>query len=573
MIHNSHKDTKKQVDSAQQKPPIGGWNAAIFIFFVEVAERFAFFGLAANLITYLTNELHQPISTAAKNVNTWAGVSYIVPLFAAFVADSLFGRFNTILLASVIYLVGMILLTLSVSVVPLDYRKAIFFVALYIIAVGEGGHKPCVQTFAADQFEEDSLEDKKVKSSFFNWWFWGIVAGQCSAILVAIYVEDNVGWTAGIGMLAIAMAVALITFLLGIKRYRKQGPLGSPLTTVAQVLVATVRKWRVKDKFDNCSVYHGDGLLAPDQPKTQTLAHTNQLRCLDKAMVIDNIDSMRTIRDPWRLCSLHQVEEVKLVLRLFPIWLSCLMFAIVISQMNTFFVKQGSTLQRSITPHFIIPPASLQALVGLTILLNMPIYDRVFVPIARKFTGHPSGITVLQRIGTGLFLSIFIMIVSALVEAKRINVVKEYNLLDHPKSIVPMKVWWLLPQYIITGLVEIFTYVGLQELFYAQMPEAMRSLGAAVYLSVTGIGNFISSAIISMVQAISSRYGEEWLGDNINRAHLDHFYWVLAGLSALNLCIYVCIAMRFVYKKVEADDVPGEKESGAINGYVDGEII
>nr|POE45166.1 protein nrt1/ ptr family 5.4 [Quercus suber] len=343
MIHNSHKDTKKQVDSAQQKPPIGGWNAAIFIFFVEVAERFAFFGLAANLITYLTNELHQPISTAAKNVNTWAGVSYIVPLFAAFVADSLFGRFNTILLASVIYLVGMILLTLSVSVVPLDYRKAIFFVALYIIAVGEGGHKPCVQTFAADQFEEDSLEDKKVKSSFFNWWFWGIVAGQCSAILVAIYVEDNVGWTAGIGMLAIAMAVALITLLLGIKRYRKQGPLGSPLTTVAQVLVAAVRKWRVKDKFDNCSVYHGDGLLAPDQPKTQTLAHTNQLRCLDKAMVIDNIDSMRTIRDPWRLCSLHQVEEVKLVLRLFPIWLSCLMFAIVISQMNTFFVKQENS--------------------------------------------------------------------------------------------------------------------------------------------------------------------------------------------------------------------------------------
>lgn len=467
----------------------------------------------------------------------------------------------------------MILLTLSVSVVPLDYRKAIFFVALYIIAVGEGGHKPCVQTFAADQFEEDSLEDKKVKSSFFNWWFWGIVAGQCSAILVAIYVEDNVGWTAGIGMLAIAMAVALITFLLGIKRYRKQGPIGSPLTTVAQVLVAAVRKWRVKQKFDNCSVYHGDGLLAPGQPKTQTLAHTNQLRCLDKAMIIDNLDAMRTIRDPWRLCSLHQVEEVKLVLRLFPIWLSCLMFAIVISQMNTFFVKQGSTLQRSITPHFIIPPASLQALVGLTILLNMPIYDRVFVPIARKFTGHPSGITVLQRIGTGLFLSIFIMIVSALVEAKRINVVKEYNLLDHPKSIVPMKVWWLLPQYIITGLVEIFTYVGLQELFYAQMPEAMRSLGAAVYLSVTGIGNFISSAIISMVQAISSRYGEEWLGDNINRAHLDYFYWVLAGLSALNLCIYVCIAMRFVYKKIEEDDVPGEKESAAINGYVDGEII
>ena len=290
-------------------------------------------------------------------------------------------------------------------------------------------------------------------------------------------------------------------------------------------------------------------------------------------MIIDNLDSMRTIRDPWRLCSLNQVEEVKLVLRLFPVWLSCLMFAIVIAQMNTFFVKQGSTLQRSITPHFIIPPASLQALVGLTIIFCMPIYDRYFIPTARKFAGHPSGITVLQRIGIGLFLSIFIMVVSGLVETKRINVVKEYNLLDHPKVIVPMRVWWLLPQYIITDLVEIFTYVGLQELFYAQMPEAMRSLGAAVYLSINGIGNLVSSVVISMVQAISIRFGEEWLGDNLNRAHLNYFYWVLAGFSALNLCFYVWIAKRFVYKKVEEDDVPEEKESGAINRYVDGEII
>ncbi len=83
----------------------------------------------------------------------------------------------------------MVLLTLSVSVIPLHYRKAIFFVALYILSLGEGGHKPCVQTFAADQFDEDSLEDKKAKSSFFNWWFLGIVAGSSSAILVVIYVE------------------------------------------------------------------------------------------------------------------------------------------------------------------------------------------------------------------------------------------------------------------------------------------------------------------------------------------------------------------------------------------------
>jgi peptide/histidine transporter 3/4 len=64
-----------------------------------------------------------------------------------------------------------------------------FFTALYILTVGEGGHKPCVQTFAADQFDEDSEEDRKAKSSFFNWWYLGIIVGSTSAILVVIYVE------------------------------------------------------------------------------------------------------------------------------------------------------------------------------------------------------------------------------------------------------------------------------------------------------------------------------------------------------------------------------------------------
>ena len=79
-------------------------------------------------------------------------------------------------------------------------------------------------------------------------------------------------------MLAVAMAVALILLLLGIKRYRKQVPLGSPITTVAQVLVAAARKWRVDKKRDSGGDYCEDELLTPGQPKTWTLIHTNQLR-------------------------------------------------------------------------------------------------------------------------------------------------------------------------------------------------------------------------------------------------------------------------------------------------------
>ncbi|KAF5445989.1 hypothetical protein F2P56_031655 [Juglans regia] len=553
--NGDHRDTKK-VSTQQRSSSRGGWNAAIFIIFVEVAERFAFYGVAGNLITYLITELHQPTATAVKNVNTWVGVSTLFPVLGAFVADSLLGRFKTILISSVTFILGTFLLTLSVSVIPMHSREALFFIALYILSVGEGGHKPCVQTFAADQFDEDSPEQRKEKSSFFNWWYLGIVAAATAATLVIIYLQDNIGWTLGFGVLLGVLGVALAIFLLGINRYRKERPVGSPFTTVVQVFVAAARKWRVKGTREGWDVYCGDqtrGAGSYGQQSARILARTNQFRFLDKAMIIDDIDASNKTRNPWRLCSLNQVEEVKLVLRLIPIWFSCIIFNVVQTQLHTYFIKQGSTMVRSIGSHFLLPPASLQGLTGITILIVVPIYERVFVPVARKFTGHPSGITVLQRIGVGLFFSILNMVVSALVEAERVSIAKENHLLDNPKAIVPMAIWWLLPQYIILGVSDAFTVVGLQELFYEQMPEEMRSIGAAAYLSLIGVGSFITNAIISVVQAITARCGEKWLDNNLNRAHLDYFYWVLAGLSAFSLCVYVWNAMRFVYKKVEGD--------------------
>lgn len=71
---------------------------------MEMTERFAFYGLASNLITFLTNEFGQSTATAAKQINTWIGVSCMFPILGGFLADSILGRFKTVLLSSFIYL-------------------------------------------------------------------------------------------------------------------------------------------------------------------------------------------------------------------------------------------------------------------------------------------------------------------------------------------------------------------------------------------------------------------------------------------------------------------------------------
>ena len=94
-----------------------------------------------------------------------------------------------------------------------------------------------------------------------------------------IYIQDNVSWAAGFGVLATALAASLAIFLLGVKRYKKQGPFGSPFTSVAQVVAAAACKWRVDETG---RVWGGDerviGVHWGGQPKGRTLAHTDQLR-------------------------------------------------------------------------------------------------------------------------------------------------------------------------------------------------------------------------------------------------------------------------------------------------------
>uniref|UniRef100_A0A5B7BU08 Peptide/nitrate transporter n=1 Tax=Davidia involucrata TaxID=16924 RepID=A0A5B7BU08_DAVIN len=332
------------------------------------------------------------------------------------------------------------------------------------------------------------------------------------------------------------MAVALVIFLLGTKTYRYtiKGREKSPFMRIGRVFAKAARNWRTAPSS-----------IAIEEEAPENLPHqgSQQFKFLNRALLAPDGS-----KEDEGACSISEVEEAKAVLRLVPIWATCLGYAIIFAQSSTLFTEQGVTMDRSTGSSFTIPAASLQSFIGFSIVFFIPIYDRIFVPVARALTRQPSGITMLQRIGTGMFVSIITMVVAALVERKRLQTAEEYGLVDQPKETVPMSIWWLVPQYLLFGIADVFTIVGLQEFFYDQVPNELRSVGLSLYLSVIGVGSFLSSFLISVIQKVTSGDGQDgWFSNNLNKAHLDYFYLLLAGLSVVELVAYLYFAKSYIY--------------------------
>ncbi|CAI9091573.1 OLC1v1026640C3 [Oldenlandia corymbosa var. corymbosa] len=527
---------------------------------MELSERVTYFGTALNLIIYFTKVLHQDIKTAARNVNYWSGVTTILPLFAAFLADAYFGRFLVILLSSIIHIMGLSLLTMS-QFIPIlkpcnqvenhcnrdpKVHEIVFFIGLYFLALGTGGYLPSLQSFGADQFDENHLKERMQRMSFFNWWVFVVCTGILLGMTLIVYVQDHLGWGLATTILTVMMGVSVLVFYFGKPFYRYRKPQGSPLIPIFQVLIAALIKRKLPHPSSPDMLYE---MSESHNLHGRLLCHTNSLRCLDKAAIVeDNAQRINTKR----LATVTMVEETKLVFNLFPIWLTSVIFGVCLAQSPTFFIKQSSMMNRKIGNGYEIPPPSVGTVGPITMLLAVALYEKILIPALRNVKGDERGLKILQRIGIGMIFPILGMAIAALVERKRLGLAKEeVEQENQTGQILPMSVFWILPQYIIFAIADTFALVGLQEFFYEQAPESMRSLGVAFLYSALGVGNFVSGFIISITANITEKLGTSWFGKDLNNSRLDKFYWLMTIISALNLGMYVFFAKRQMYKNVK----------------------
>ncbi|CAN1273816.1 Protein NRT1/ PTR FAMILY 4.3 [Linum perenne] len=542
--------------ATKQQRRLGGNRAVLPVFAMGGLETMAFLANALSLMTYFYSIMNFGLAKSANTLTNFVGTSFLLALFGGFLSDTYFSKFIACTLFASFEILGFALLTIQAHFDQLrptpcngaqlinptqcdsatSGQSAILYTGLYLVAFGSGGIRAALVALGADQFDPKDPKEAPKVSNFFNWFFFSTTVGAIVGVTLIVWIRENKGWNLGFGVSTLAVFLSVILFSIGKPYYRIIPPTGSPFLRIAQVFIAAMRNRHIQPpKFED-QLHEKEGING------EIIARTNQFMFLDKAAV--ETSGTHPIQSPWRLCTVTQVEETKILVRMLPIILSTIFMNTCLAQLQTFTTQQGNTMDRSLGG-FLVPASSVPVIPFLFMIILIPLYDRVIVPLARKLTGIPSGIRPLQRIGVGLLLSAMSMAVAGLIETRRKNVAIEQDMVD---SVLPLpySLFWLSFQFGIFGAAEFLTFVGMVEFFYSESSAGMKALGTGISMCSTSFGFYLSSVIVEFVNAVS----DGWLaGNNLNRTKLNYFYWVLAGLSVLNLGVYVMCASWYIYKE------------------------
>lgn len=518
------------------------------------------------MMTYLTNVWSLSTTHAAGIINIWNGITSALAIVCAFLVDSFMGDFYMLVFSSIAYSIGLGLLTMSTPPVfgPCsDYKKqcighsqkVLFYTALPLIAVGMAGHVVSLSTFLDLQMKTENEKENRKKNEMEKEKKAGAKTEDETKIfmqipglimVVVVVLVGGIGlpyikpWSLRFGIPAICAVAATLLFFTGYKEYERVQPNGSPLTTTWRVFVVAARN--ISQPTPN-----------PDQLNNDTDFHsTSTLRCLDKAAI-----KLPEKQPPnrWKVCSVREVEDTKIGIRMLPMWLTFIVIGIVLSIGNTYFLEQANHMDRKLGKIKVPIPIFL-LFYSATSNITAYFYSLLTTCIPRKYA-PPVGIA------SGMVLSVLCCITAAKVETRRLHRIRDHGLLDKPDEMIPMSIFALLPQFMLLAAVDGIANNSINSFFKHQAPKSVRKYLTYFTKGVLGLGTAASVLSVYIVGKVSERNQKpNWFQYTLNRSRLDRYYWVLSALSAANLVMYVIVALFYKYKDEVEDDEDDEVEGG-----------
>jgi POT family proton-dependent oligopeptide transporter len=181
------------------------------LFFTEMWERFAYYGMRALLILYMTAAVTRgglgfdtPHAAAIYGWYTFSVYALAIP--GGWIADRFLGQYRSVLVGGIIIALGQF----SLALAPLPF----FYSGLILIAIGTGLLKPNVSTMVGSLYEEEDIR----RDAGFSIFYMGINVGAMISPLVAGTLGQRVSWHLGFAVGGVGMTIGLIQYTLGKRR-------------------------------------------------------------------------------------------------------------------------------------------------------------------------------------------------------------------------------------------------------------------------------------------------------------------------------------------------------------------
>ncbi|XP_047115520.1 solute carrier family 15 member 1 isoform X1 [Schistocerca piceifrons] len=353
--------------------------SVFFIVTNEFCERFSYYGMRTILSLYLRNILRYDDDTATTIYHTFTMLCYFFPLFGAMLADSLLGKFRTILYLSFVYAAGNIVISLASAndSIPGMPAREISILGLVLIAIGTGGIKPCVSSFGGDQFVLPQQE--KQLAQFFSLFYFAINSGSLVSTFITPILREDVpclGQTScyplAFGVPAALMIVSIIVFLVGKSLYVIKKPEGNVVLKVSKCIThALSQKIKAKgEKRDHWLDYADD-------------KHDKNL-----------------------------IEDIKATLRVMFLYIPLPIFWALFDQQGSRWTFQATRMTGELGS-WSLKPDQMQVVNPVLILVFIPVFEAGIYPLFEKCNLLKKP---LQRIGVGGVLAAISFIISAIVE-------------------------------------------------------------------------------------------------------------------------------------------------------------
>ncbi|KAF3663296.1 Protein NRT1/ PTR FAMILY 1.1 [Capsicum annuum] len=562
-MEDSEKQTSPPPSSSHSSPiPIksrkkGGLITMPFIIANEALEKVGSYGVLPNMTFYLMRDYRLGVTSAQNLLFFWSAATNFLPLVGAFVADSYLGRFLAIGLGSIFSFLGTFVLWLTAmipkarpppcnqpgqackSTTPSQFMLLVF--SFMLMSIGAGGIRPCSLAFGANQVDRgDNPNRVKVLETFFAWYYTSSIVSVLIALTGIVYLQDRLGWKIGFGVPTILMFLSAVFFFLASPFYIKQKVRTNLFGSFVQVIVAACKNRKLPYPNENSDYHHKNG-SGPQVP-------TEKLRFLNKACIVKSPEDVKpngVAANPWNLCTVEQVEELKAVIRIIPLWSTGIMLSINLSQ-SSFPLLQAQSMNRHLTKGFQIPAGSFGMFLMIALTIWVFLYDRVMLPLASKIKGRPVRLKPIVRMGLGIVVSSISMLVAGIVEHIRRKRAINQGLLNNSQGLVEMSAMWLIIPNSLNGIAEAFTAIGSTEFFYCELPKSMSSLASALFGLGMAVANLLASVILSAVDKYTRGEGKEsWITSDINKGHYEYYYWLLAVLTAFNLLYFLVCSWAY----------------------------